>query len=67
MIFIGKISKGHNSVKNVYGIRVFFFAFFFLFGIRVLVFCTSSDDVGGVKVLFSCTSSDGGLHLYKVS
>ena len=45
----------------------FFFAFFFLFGIRVLVFCTSSDDVGGVKVLFSCTSSDGGLHLYKVS
>ena len=39
MIFIGKISKGHNSVKNVYGIRV-------------LVFCTSSDDVNGVKVLF---------------
>ena len=30
MIFIGKISKGHNSVKNVYGIRVFFFFFFFL-------------------------------------
>ena len=25
MIFIGKISKGHNSVKNVYGIRVLFF------------------------------------------
>ena len=59
MIFIGKISKGHNSVKNVYGIRV-------LFGIRVLVFCTSSDDVDGVKV-FPCISSDGGLHLYKVS
>ena len=54
MIFKGKISKGHNSVKNVYGIRV-------------LVFCTSSDDVDGVKVLFPCTSSDGGLHLYKVS
>ena len=68
MIFKGKISKGHNSVKNVYGIRVlFFFFFFFLFGIRVLVFCTSSDDVDGVKVLFPCTSSDGGLHLYKVS
>ena len=68
MIFIGKISKGHNSVKNVYEIRVFFFCcFFFLFGIRVLVFCTSSDDVDGVKVLFPCTSSDGGLHLYKVS
>ena len=65
MIFIGKISKGHNSVKNVYGIRVLFF--FFLFGIRVLVFCTSSDDVDGVKVLFPCTSSDAGLHLYKVS
>ena len=31
MIFIGKISKGHNSVKNVDGIRF-------------LVFCTSSDD-----------------------
>ena len=31
MIFIGKISKGHNSVKNVYGIRVHFFFFFFLF------------------------------------
>ena len=29
MIFIGKISKGHNSVKNVYGIRVLFFLFFF--------------------------------------
>ena len=28
MIFIGKISKGHNSVKNVYGIRVLFFFFF---------------------------------------
>ena len=67
MIFIGKISKGHNSVKNVYGIRVLFFLFCFLFGIRVLVFCTSSDDVDGVKVLFPCTSSDGGLHLYKVS
>ena len=54
MIFIGKISKGHNSVKSVYGIRV-------------LVFCTSSDAGDGVKVLFPCTSSDGGLHLYKVS
>ena len=31
MIFIGKISKGHNSVKNVGGVRV-------------LVLCTSSDD-----------------------
>ena len=67
MIFIGKISKGHNSAKNVYGIRVLFFFSFFLFGIRVLVFCTSSDDVDGVKVLFPFTSSDGGLHLYKVS
>ena len=67
MIFIRKISKGHNSVKNVYGIRVLFLFFFVLFGIRVLVFCTSSDDVDGVKVLFPCTSSDGGLHLYKVS
>ena len=67
MIFIGKISKGHNSVKNVYGNGFFFLFFFFLFGIRVLVFCTSSDDVDGVKVLFPCTSSDGGLHLYKVS
>ena len=54
MIFIGKTSKGHNSIKNVYGIRV-------------LVFFTSSDDVDGVKVLFPCSSSDGGLHLYKVS
>ena len=31
MIFKGKISKGHSSVKNVDGIRF-------------LVFCTSSDD-----------------------
>ena len=31
MIFIGKISKGHNSVKNVYEIRVFFFCCFFFF------------------------------------
>ena len=31
MIFIGKISKGHNSVKNVYGIRVLFFFFVFVF------------------------------------
>ena len=66
MIFIGKISKGHNSVKMCMELGFFFF-FFFLFGIRVLVFCTSSDDVDGVKVLFPCTSSDGGLHLYKVS
>ena len=32
MIFIGKISKGHNSVKNVYGIRVPFFFFFLELG-----------------------------------
>ena len=31
MIFIGKISMGHNSVKNVGGVTV-------------LVLCTSSDD-----------------------
>ena len=31
MIFIRKISKGHNSVKNVGGVSV-------------LVLCTSSDD-----------------------
>ena len=31
MIFLGKISKGHNSVKNVDGVMVF-------------VLCTSSDD-----------------------
>ena len=31
MIFIGKISKGHNSVTNVGGITVLFL-------------CTSSDD-----------------------
>ena len=31
MIFIRKISKGHNSVKNVGGMSV-------------LVVCTSSDD-----------------------
>ena len=31
MIFIGKNSKGHNSVKNVSGVTV-------------LVFCTSSYD-----------------------
>ena len=31
MIFIGKISKGQNSVKNVDGVTV-------------LVLCTSSDD-----------------------
>ena len=30
MIFIAKISKGHNSVKNVGGVAVFFL-------------CTSSD------------------------
>ena len=30
MIFIGKISKGHNSVKNVGGVRILFH-------------CTSSD------------------------
>ena len=65
MIFIGKISKGHNSVKNVDGIRVLFF----FFRIRVLVFCTSSDDVDGVKVLFPAhpLMVDHGLHLYKVS
>ena len=31
MIFIAKISKGHNSVENVGGVAV-------------LVLCTSSDD-----------------------
>ena len=31
MIFIGKISKGHNSIKNVGGVTV-------------LVLCTLSDD-----------------------
>ena len=31
MIFIGKIPRGHNSVKNVGGVTV-------------LVLCTSSDD-----------------------
>ena len=31
MIFIGKISKGHNSVKNVDGVMILFL-------------CTSSDD-----------------------
>ena len=31
MIFIGKISKGHNSIKNVGGVTVLFL-------------CTSSDD-----------------------
>ena len=31
MIFIGKISKGHNSVKNVGGVTV-------------LYLCTFSDD-----------------------
>ena len=31
MIFIGKISKGHNSVINVDGVSI-------------LVLCTSSDD-----------------------
>ena len=31
MIFIGKISKGHNSVKNVGGVMILFL-------------CTSSDD-----------------------
>ena len=31
MTFIGKISKGHNSVKNVDGVMV-------------LVLCISSDD-----------------------
>ena len=31
MIFIPKISKGHNSVKNVDGVRIF-------------LLCTSSDD-----------------------
>ena len=31
MIFVGKISKGHNSVKNVGGVTA-------------LVLCTSSDD-----------------------
>ena len=31
MIFIGKISKGHNSVKNVDGVTILFL-------------CTSSDD-----------------------
>ena len=31
MIFIGTISKGHNSVKNVVGVTV-------------LILCTSSDD-----------------------
>ena len=31
MIFIGKISKGHNSVKNEGGVTILFI-------------CTSSDD-----------------------
>ena len=31
MIFIGKISKGHNSVKNDEGVTILFL-------------CTSSDD-----------------------
>ena len=31
MTFIGKISKGHNSVKTVGGVRI-------------LLLCTSSDD-----------------------
>ena len=31
MIFIGKISKGHNSVKNVCGVTILFL-------------CRSSDD-----------------------
>ena len=31
MIFIGKISKGHNSIENVDGVTVFFL-------------CTSHDD-----------------------
>ena len=31
MIFLRKISKGHNSIKNVGGVSV-------------LVLCTSSDD-----------------------
>ena len=31
MIFIGKISKGHNSVKNIDGVTVLFL-------------CISSDD-----------------------
>ena len=35
MIFIGKISKGHNSIENVDGITVFFL-------------CTSSD--GGLHL-----------------
>ena len=45
MIFIGKISKGHNSVKNVYGIRVlsfFFFCCFFFFFFLELGFLFSA-------------------------
>ena len=42
MIFIGKISKGHNSVKNVYGIRVLFFFFFFFFFFLELGFLFSA-------------------------
>ena len=37
MIFIRKISKGHNSVKNVSGVSV-------------LVLCTSDDGLYSYKV-----------------
>ena len=51
MIFIGKISKRHNSVKNVGHHHHHH----------------PSSCVGDVTVIFLCTLSNGGLYLYKVS
>ena len=50
MIFIGKISKGHNSVKNVGGVMVFFFSAHCLLMVYI---CTKFHEniLNGVKVI----------------
>ena len=50
MIFIGKNSKGRNSVKNIDGAAVFFLCTLFDDGLYI---CTKFHEniLGGIKVL----------------
>ena len=51
MIFIEKISKGHNSVKTVDGVTVLFF--FYVHRLMVVYICTKFHEniLDGIKVL----------------
>ena len=51
MIFIEKISKGHNSVKTVDGVTVLFF--FYAHRLMVVYICTKFHEniLDGIKVL----------------